>query len=96
LPIINKTKHPTKGEKKLQDGRTQVLANKESSKEDEPLGEWEQIKYPEPLIVRYISDKERGGTSERTLSLEEPSPTITHLKIKIPYTRCNATDTLCL
>jgi len=72
LPIINKTKHTTKGEKKLQDGRTQVLANKESSKEGEPLGEWEQIKYPEPLIVRYISDKERGGTSERTLSLEEP------------------------
>jgi hypothetical protein len=52
LPIINKTKHPTKGEKKLQDGRTQVLANKESSKECEPLGEREQIKYLEPLIVR--------------------------------------------
>jgi hypothetical protein len=58
LPIINKTKHPTKGEKKLQDGRTQVLANKESSKEGEPLGEREQIKYPEPLIVRNISEKE--------------------------------------
>jgi hypothetical protein len=47
LPIINKTKHPTKGRKKVQDGRTQVLTNKESSKERGPLGEWEQqIKYP--------------------------------------------------
>jgi hypothetical protein len=27
------TKHPTKGKKKVQDERTQVLANKESSKE---------------------------------------------------------------
>jgi hypothetical protein len=27
LPIINKTKNPIKGEKKVQDGRTKVLAN---------------------------------------------------------------------
>jgi hypothetical protein len=27
LPIINKTKHPRKGEKKIEDRRTQVLAN---------------------------------------------------------------------
>jgi hypothetical protein len=27
LPIINKTNNPTKGEKKIQDGRTQLLAN---------------------------------------------------------------------
>jgi hypothetical protein len=27
VPIINKTKNPTKGEKKVQDGSTQVLAN---------------------------------------------------------------------
>jgi hypothetical protein len=32
LPIVNKTKHVTKGEKKVQDGRTQVLAHEESSK----------------------------------------------------------------
>jgi hypothetical protein len=34
LPIIDirkKTKHPTKGKKKVQDERTQVLANEESS-----------------------------------------------------------------
>jgi len=29
--IINKTKHPTKGEKMTQDGRTHVQANEESS-----------------------------------------------------------------
>ncbi len=33
LPITNKTNHQTKGEKKVQDGRTQVLTNEESSKE---------------------------------------------------------------
>jgi hypothetical protein len=43
LPIIKKTKHPTKGKKKVQDGKTQVLANEESSKEGEPLREQEQI-----------------------------------------------------
>jgi hypothetical protein len=36
LLTINKTKHPTKGEKNVQDGRTQVLANKETSKEGKP------------------------------------------------------------
>jgi hypothetical protein len=33
LPITNKTNHQTKGEKKVQDGRTQVLTNEESSQE---------------------------------------------------------------
>jgi len=33
LAIINKTKHPTKGEKMTPDGRTHVLANEESSNE---------------------------------------------------------------
>jgi hypothetical protein len=27
LPFINKTNNPTKGDKKVQDGRTQVMAN---------------------------------------------------------------------
>jgi hypothetical protein len=49
LPIINKTKHlATKGKKKVQDGRNQVLANKETSKEGQITREWEQIKYPNP------------------------------------------------
>jgi hypothetical protein len=39
LSIINKTKHPTKGEKKVQNEKTQVLANEESSKEGGLLGE---------------------------------------------------------
>jgi hypothetical protein len=33
LLIINKTKHPAKGEKMEQDERTHVLANEESSNE---------------------------------------------------------------
>lgn len=48
-PFINKTKHSTKeGNRKIQDERTQVvLTNKESyEREGEPLGEHEQIKYP--------------------------------------------------
>jgi hypothetical protein len=32
LPIINKIKQPTMKDKKVQDGRTQVLTNKEPSK----------------------------------------------------------------
>jgi hypothetical protein len=46
MPIIDKTKHPTKGDKKVQDGRTQVLANEKSSNEGTLQREWEQIKYP--------------------------------------------------
>jgi hypothetical protein len=46
MPIIDKTKHPTKGDKKVQDGRTQVLANKKSSDKGILQREWEQIKYP--------------------------------------------------
>ncbi len=46
MPIINKTKHPTNGDKKVQDGRTQVLANKKSSDKGILQREWEQIKYP--------------------------------------------------
>jgi len=38
LPIINKTKHPSKGMKKMQDGRTRILANEKSLKESGPLG----------------------------------------------------------
>jgi hypothetical protein len=39
LPIINKTKHSTKGEKKVQDRRTQVLTNQKSFQEGRPLEE---------------------------------------------------------
>jgi hypothetical protein len=59
-PIKQNTQ--TKGElKKIQDGRTQVLANKETSKDGKKLTEQGQLKYPNPpLVVRSISDKERG------------------------------------
>jgi hypothetical protein len=39
LPIINKTNSSTKGEEKVQDRRTQVLASLEYSKEGKPQGE---------------------------------------------------------
>jgi hypothetical protein len=44
--IINKTKHPTKGDQKIQDGRTQVLANEKTFNEGILQREWEQIRYP--------------------------------------------------
>jgi hypothetical protein len=44
-------------------------------KKSEPQGE-HQVPEP-PLVMRSISNKERRGPPERTLSLEEPS----HLKV---------------
>jgi hypothetical protein len=54
--MMKKTKHPTKRKKKVQDGKTQVLANEESSKEGEPLREQEQIMKlpPQPKVMRSI------------------------------------------
>ncbi len=53
-----------------------VLANKETSKDRKPPWEQGQLKYPNPsLVVRSISDKERGRTLERKSNLEKPSPT---------------------
>jgi hypothetical protein len=50
-----------------------------------------------PLVARNISNRERGGPLERTLSLEEPSPTtIACLKIEFACAFCNAIDTLYL
>jgi hypothetical protein len=44
--------------KKVQDERTQVLANKVSSKQGKPLEEWEQMKYLNPFqSPESISDK---------------------------------------
>jgi len=45
-------------------GNTRVLANEKSSKEGGPLGEWEQIKYLDPQVVRSISNKEREETPQ--------------------------------
>jgi hypothetical protein len=53
-----------------------------------------QVLEPSPPIVKNRLNKERGGTLERMLSLDKPSPIITtHLKIKVVYAPYNATDT---
>jgi len=44
LSIINRTKNPTKGGKKVQDGKTQILANSIYSKERISQGEQKEIK----------------------------------------------------
>lgn len=55
------------GVEKVQDWRSQVLANEESSKEGGSPGEQEQIKYPNlpaclpSSVVKSISDNEMGG-----------------------------------
>jgi hypothetical protein len=62
-----------------------------------PWGEHEQLKYSNPLITRNIWNKERGGTLERTLGLEEPSFVVAkHLEIKATCVCYNPTHTLCL
>jgi hypothetical protein len=59
---------------KVQDRSTQVLANENSSKEGGPLGEWEQIKYPDSQVVRSISNKERQGTLQKKQCLAYQNP----------------------
>jgi len=50
-----------------------------------------------PLIVRNISNKERGIPHERTFSLEKPLPfRTTHFEIEVACVHCNAIDTLYL
>jgi hypothetical protein len=48
-----------------------------------------------PPFTRSITNKKRGGTPERTFSLEERSlTTTTWLKIEASLARCNTTNTL--
>jgi len=56
LSIINKTKHPTKGEKKIQDARTQVLTNKFFFHREQTTRGIKYLKTPSPLILRRTSD----------------------------------------
>ncbi len=88
LLIINKSKHPKKGECKKQNGRTHVQKDKKSTKKGEPQREHQVL---EPLLVtRSISNKERGGPLERTPNIEGLSSTaIAHFKIETTYTSCN-------
>ncbi len=81
----------------VQDGRTQVFANNETSNSDGLLGELEQINFWTFLVAINISNKERGGTLERMPSLDEPSPSVTTcFKIEATYIHCNTTNALCL
>jgi hypothetical protein len=59
MPTMNKTKHPTKGKKKVQDGRTQVLANNETSKEGRPLRNRDKSS---TCSCEKLISKERGRT----------------------------------
>jgi len=97
LPIINKTKSPTKGANKVQDGRTSFGKLRMLQRGQITIGmKINQVLKPSPpSIVKIILNKERGGTLERMPSLDEPSPIITiHSKINVAYTPYNATDTL--
>ncbi len=77
LPNVNKTKQPNKkGERKVQDGRTQVQAKRKNHQQGQIARGHEQIKYLKPRY-RNISDKEREGTPERTLSRQGPPPPTT-------------------
>jgi len=52
---------------------------------------------PFSLVARSISNKEKGGTLEKTLSLEEPSHIGTsHLEIKATCICSIVTNTRCL
>jgi hypothetical protein len=52
----------------------------------------------DPIIIRSMLEKERGGTLEKTPNLKEPSPVIMacHIKIVAACTCCDVTNTLCL
>jgi hypothetical protein len=93
MPIINKAKHPKKGEYKEQNGRTHVQEDKRTTQEGKPQLE-HQVLEPPP-IARSISNKERGGSPKKMPSLKELSPiAIAHFKIKTTCACYNATDTL--
>jgi hypothetical protein len=86
LPIVNKTKHQKKGRK-----RYKMEAFMPKQKEETTNGcrlQWkhEQIKYSKIIMQ---------GTFKKTLSLEEPSSSLTScFKVKVIYTCCNAINTL--
>jgi hypothetical protein len=97
LPIINKSKHPKKGEYKEQNGRTLSKKTKEPLQRSNHKSQGEHQVSELPHVTKNTSNKERGGPSERTPSLEESSPIArAHLKIEITYTHYNVTNILCL
>jgi hypothetical protein len=75
LPIINKSKHPKKGEYKGKKGKD---PRPRKQKNHQMKATTREHQVPEPLLVtRSISNNERGGPLERMLSLKEPSPITT-------------------
>jgi hypothetical protein len=96
LPIINKTKHLTKGEKKVQDERMQVMAEEKSSKKGRLLEKWEQIKYLN-LLLSWKTYHTMKGKEHIKEHLKEPSLIIiTCFKIEATYGCCNTTNTFYL
>jgi hypothetical protein len=63
MPIINKPKHPQKGENNEQNESTHV--------QEKPQREHQVPKLPP--VARSILNRERGGPLERMPTLEEPS-----------------------
>jgi hypothetical protein len=90
---INKTKHPTKGEKIYIRWKDPCLGKQFFFPKGVNLkGIWtSQVPTPPPWqIVRNIYNKERGRTLEKTYNLEEPSPiVISCFEIKTTCTCCN-------
>jgi len=64
LPNINKTKHPTKGEKKVQDGRNQLQAKKRTTNKGGSQGKHEQIKYSNSSPLQGAYHTRRGRKEE--------------------------------
>jgi hypothetical protein len=56
LSIINKTKYPTKREKKIQDAATQVFTNKKIFQRGWTTREVKCLKLPPPIVLRRTSD----------------------------------------
>jgi hypothetical protein len=98
LSIINKTKHPTKGEKKIWNAKTKVLTSKKkSSKEGGLLGESSTPTTPPNQFEKNIRFKRKGGTCEQTHRLNKPSIYNNSTpQNKRSCACCNITDIFCL
>jgi hypothetical protein len=86
-----------RGEKRYKMVGPKSWQKKKTTKGGGPQKEREQVKYSNPPGAKNISDKKRRGSLERTLKLEEPSPTIIAcLEIKVTCVCCNAINTFCM
>jgi hypothetical protein len=76
LPIINKSNHQKKGEYKEQNGRTHLQEDKRIAKRGQTNREHQVL---ELIVVKSISNKERGGPLERTPTIEDLNLSQYHL-----------------